>query len=70
MRDKMKVLRQLLNWAMQRRCLSADPAAGCRRPPAPKHHGVCFTEAQGRPRRAVAPLRHDELFQFLALTSN
>jgi site-specific recombinase XerD len=67
-RDKMKIVRQLINWARKRGLLKADPAAGYELPPAVKQQAYCWTAAELARILGHAPEAVADLFHFLRLT--
>jgi integrase len=67
-RDKLKVVRQLIKWARKRNLLRADPAAGYDLPPAVKAKAYCWTAGELAAVLDNAPPGFRDLFDFLRLT--
>jgi len=67
-RDKMKIARQLIKWALKRRLLTVDPASGYDLPPAVKGQAYCWTAAELQAVLRHAPEGMGDLFDFLRLT--
>ncbi len=67
-RDKLKIVRQLLKWALKRQLLLVDPAPGYDLPPAQRGQAHCWSPAELTLILANVPPEMLDLFQFLRLT--
>ncbi|MDB5319828.1 MAG: phage integrase family site specific recombinase [Phycisphaerales bacterium] len=67
-RDKMKVVRQLMKWARKRNLLQSDPGAGYELPVAVKTLAHCWTPAELNAVLDHAPAGFADLFNFLRMT--
>jgi site-specific recombinase XerD len=67
-RDKMKVVRQLMKWARKRNLLQSDPGAGYELPVAVKTLADCWTPAELNAVLDHAPEGFADLFNFLRMT--
>ena len=67
-RDKLKIVRQLLKWAQKRQHLLVDPAPGYDLPRVQKGQGYCWSPAELTLILANVPAGMLDLYQFLRLT--
>ena len=67
-RDKLKVVRSFLKWAVQRRMLAFDPAAGYRLPQGKCKEVKPYSLAERQALQRVTTEPWGDLFEFLALT--
>ena len=67
-RNKMKSVRQLIRWAMKRRLLREDPAAGYQLPPESTHDAFCWSTEEFRQLCDHAEQPWLDLLKFLAMT--
>jgi site-specific recombinase XerD len=67
-RNKLKTVRQLIRWAVRRRLLREDPAAGYQLPPEPRHDAFCWSKEEFKRLCDHADPPWLDILQFLATT--